>query len=388
MWPAAALATPPSIDDPLRSGARADADAALVIGVEDYAFVPDVPYARADAEAVRRWLLYTRGVSQGSIEVVTDGSREQILAALARTRSRVGAGGTAWVYFAGHGAASTKDGARMLLGVDVMADAEVFSARGVRVDELQGALAGVESVLWLDTCYNGATRTGGALLPNARFAVPSSALAPAAGSVVWTASAPGQASSGWDPAGHGLFTYTTVGALRGWADGELDGVRDGSVSAAEAQAYVTRRMVELGAGGQAPQLAGVATTVLSTKAPEVEPAPAAVDSVVIGWLGGSGDVANEPWSDGGVASVATPPVPSAPRAPSPLRRGRLTAGLATSAVGAVAWATVVGTASAYRSAPFDGRQREGLYRTNQVAWGAAAGFSTVGAVLTLSALPR
>ena len=43
----------PDIGAPLRSGASAPQDAAVIIGNEDYARVPDVPYAVADAEAFR-----------------------------------------------------------------------------------------------------------------------------------------------------------------------------------------------------------------------------------------------------------------------------------------------------------------------------------------------
>ncbi len=45
-----------------------------------------------------------------------------------------------------------------------------------------------------------------------------------------------------------------MGALRGWADGELDGRRDGSVTAEEAQAYVTRVLRAAQVQGQTPQL--------------------------------------------------------------------------------------------------------------------------------------
>ena len=39
---------------------------------------------------------------------------------------------------------------------------------------------------------------------------------------------------------HGFFTWLVVGALRGWADGEVDGRRDGAVNAVEAGLFVER----------------------------------------------------------------------------------------------------------------------------------------------------
>ena len=47
-----APAATPTVDVPLRSGASSPRDAAVVIGIEDYAFLPDVPHAASDANAL------------------------------------------------------------------------------------------------------------------------------------------------------------------------------------------------------------------------------------------------------------------------------------------------------------------------------------------------
>lgn len=55
----------------------------MVIGVEDYLRVADVPGAVADAKLVRDFLVYTRGVSPGRVRLLTAGaSRAVILGAL------------------------------------------------------------------------------------------------------------------------------------------------------------------------------------------------------------------------------------------------------------------------------------------------------------------
>lgn len=46
--------------------------------------------------------------------------------------------------------------------------------------------------------------------------------------------------------------YFAIGALRGWADGELTNVRDGKVTAEEAQAYVSRALRALQIRDQQP----------------------------------------------------------------------------------------------------------------------------------------
>ena len=57
-----------------------------------------------------------------------------------------------------------------------------------------------------------------------------------------------------------------------WADGELDGRRDGTVTASEAEAYVTRMLRRAGSNTQTPIYVGPADLVLSTNVTEVGPA--------------------------------------------------------------------------------------------------------------------
>lgn len=254
----------PSLDEPLRTGASAPRDAAVVIGVEDYAFVPDVPYARRDADLLHDTLVYTVGVAPDRVQRLVDPSREQIERALDVAAGQVEAGGTLWVTFAGHGAAAVADGSRLVLGVDVQADPAVFEARGVPVDALARRVAGVRTVVLLDTCYAGVSRGGAELVAGKRFAVPAWATEPEQGVVVWSAAGPNELASGLDSVRHGAFSWLAAGALRGWADGELDGVSDGQVTLEEAQAFAARAL-RSGPLRQQPELVvgGAADAVVS-----------------------------------------------------------------------------------------------------------------------------
>lgn len=71
--------------------------------------------------------------------------------------------------------------------------------------------------------------------------------------------------------GHGAFTYLSLGALRGWADGALDGAPDGVVTAGEAARYVERGLLELGIPGQQPVLLGDRDRVLAAGVEEEGP---------------------------------------------------------------------------------------------------------------------
>ena len=95
LWTLALAFALPDVDDAVRTGAEAPSDAAVVIGIEDYFMLPDVPHADADARAVRGFLRYTRGVPDARIRMLGKGAnREQILKAVEELAPTVGADGT------------------------------------------------------------------------------------------------------------------------------------------------------------------------------------------------------------------------------------------------------------------------------------------------------
>ncbi|MBT3220347.1 MAG: hypothetical protein HN348_14775 [Proteobacteria bacterium] len=242
----AALAVLPSLSVPLKTGVVAPVDAAVVVGLEDYAFVPDVPYAQADAELFAALLVQTVGVPEERVQVLTNGGREQIIGAVEEAAD-LARDGTLWVYFAGHGAADPSTGERMLLGDDVKQDPSVFAKRGLKVSVLE-SLAKRRLILVLDTCYAGTGRSGESLVAGTRFLVPDYAQPPTKGVLEWTAAGPSELSTPFEAVGHGAFTWFAVGALRGWADGELDGNRNKEVTAREAEVYVARMLRALDQG--------------------------------------------------------------------------------------------------------------------------------------------
>lgn len=274
----------PDVDQPLRTGARAPHDAAVVVGIEDYLLLPDVPHAGRDARAITDFLISTRGVPVERVRTLTAASREQIVAAVAQAGASVGGDGTVWVYFAGHGVAAPSDGRRLLLGDDARQAPEAFEARGVALDELEDLAdaGGGRVVMLVDACFNGASRSGEGVAGGTRFAVPDWAAEPRDTHLRWAAAGPDQVARPLDAVSHGAFTWLALGALRGWADGEIDGTRDGQVTAAEAQVYVSRAMRTVGITEQEPVLRAQRPDgwVLSTGSLEAAPAFERADFVV------------------------------------------------------------------------------------------------------------
>ena len=265
----------PSIDAPARTGASTPADAAVVIGLEDYAFISNVPYAQRDADAFADFLIYTRGVPLQRVHRPRGGSREQILEAVALAAEQVADDGVLWLYFAGHGAASVSTGERMMLGDDVRSDPAVFESRAVKISEVEDAARG-RLMMVLDTCYSGRGRSGADLVAGTRFAVPSYVSRVEGDRAEWAAAGPDELSGPLHATRHGAFTYYAIGAMRGWADGELDGQRDGTVSSEEAQAYVSRLIRDTGETRQTPAFSSTSSWTLSSGVSELGPGEATV----------------------------------------------------------------------------------------------------------------
>ncbi|MCK6502247.1 caspase family protein [Myxococcota bacterium] len=231
----AAAADWPDLSTPPRGSRDGGKDVALIIGIEDYAFAPDVPGARDNARDWYTWLHDSRGVQTIKILTDTDATREGIVEAAKALAARAQPGATTWVVFVGHGAptASADDG--LLVGVDAQQKATSIEARSVRRDELLGLLAGpqAQTVVVLDACFSGKTAAG-ALVPGLQPLKPVSARASGTATVL-TAAASDQYAGALPGKDRPAFSYLVLGALWGW--GDADG--NGAITADEAVRYAS-----------------------------------------------------------------------------------------------------------------------------------------------------
>lgn len=237
----ALAADPPEVDPAIKTGDRATRDAALVIGNEAYAALPQVTWAQADARSFKDWLLTSRGVSKYRVRTIENGGPAAIRKELKRLQWRVRRGGTMWIYFAGHGTVDA-DGKRQVLGVDAPVDD--LTQQGISLEELQALFLkrkrAKRVVLVLDAGFGNVGRNGFELVPGATTTAPEPFGEQDERVIIWAATQDALPAQSFDPAKHGLFTWSAMGALRGWADSELTGEKDGKVSMAEAQAYTSR----------------------------------------------------------------------------------------------------------------------------------------------------
>jgi len=217
-------------------------DAAVVIGVEDYFMLPDAPAATADAQAVRDTLVSTRGIPQDRVTLLTQGaSRERIVAAARAAGELASTGGTVWLYFAGHGVQT--DGTLHLLGADAQADPAALLSRAITVDELARELrkGGGRPMFWLDAGFGPNGRSGRPLGHEELHDASPVSAAPSGGILWMTPTGAGPRAVD----GHGAFTYLSVGALRGWADGHGAAPEDGTITPEEAHGWASEAAARL-----------------------------------------------------------------------------------------------------------------------------------------------
>lgn len=275
----------PALDDGRvklqRDGTR---DAAVLIAIEDYDVLADIPGAVANLNAWEAHLR-DRGVPPESISTLTNAkaTRENIKQALERSLERVGDEGRLWFVFIGHGTpVSAGDGGEMtgaLVGADARSDEVSVEARSFRRDELLELLgrgAHTQSILVLDACFSGRSSGGDMLIEGTQFSVPVSDVADELGAesgrsdapevLVFSAAGAGEYAGGLPGARRPAFSYLLLGALRGWAAGD-----DSNVSAQEAVDFVGARLRLIAGRNQTPELAGSGAVLLSRGARESDP---------------------------------------------------------------------------------------------------------------------
>jgi hypothetical protein len=232
----------PSLDAPPVVSVVRKKDAAVVVGLEDYASLPDVPFAKADAQAFASHLR-ARGIPAARVRLLLDPRAKDVRAAVEAAARE--ARDTLWIYVAGD-VLPGADGAA-LAGVD--ADAEGGGTLSV-ASLTRVALAGkAKRVLVVLDAQPGDGRRDGRASPGVDLLA---GVAPHKRLAVWAASTRGEPVTTWDGAGHGIFTWAALGGLHGWADGEF-GSADGDVTLEEAQAWTARVARQVSGGAMRPE---------------------------------------------------------------------------------------------------------------------------------------
>ena len=202
-------------------------DAALVVGIEDYWQLPDIPGAAQNARDWYAFLTGTLGVKPSRATLLLDDeATDAELRHFARQRAAdVGQEGTLWFVFIGHGTPALSGEEGVLVGADARATAASLYERSLPQSEMLALLeTGQQSrtVVLLDTCFSGQGADGRALVPGLQPALLSGSWKTDRSTVLTAAQ--GDQFAGPLPGGdRPAFSYLVLGALRGWGDGDDDG---------------------------------------------------------------------------------------------------------------------------------------------------------------------
>lgn len=219
---------PAALPDTLRSD-TAPADWGLIIGIEQYARLPQVPFARKDALVIEDYFHKVLGVPQENIIMLLDNH-----ATKARIEGfikyylpdKVTRETKLYIYFAGHGAPDIKAGAACLVPYD--GDTRFLKTTSYQLRQLYADLDKLpirQSYVFLDSCFSGVaarasdmlnTGTRPALIHVADVSLKSKKV------VAFSASSAGETSNAYEETRHGLFTFFLLKAIRGEADANAD----------------------------------------------------------------------------------------------------------------------------------------------------------------------
>jgi len=204
-------------------------DWGFIIGVQDYAHLPSVDYARKDALIIREYFIKVLGVPEENIITLidSDATKGQIEGYLENyIPANVDKATTLYVYFAGHGAPGMDKGDPYIVPYD--GDIRFIEQTGYKLQKLYQDLEKMDvrqTYVFLDSCFSGvASRAAEMLAKGVRPTLMHTKEIELKNDKVISLSATsqGQTSNPYPDAEHGLFTYYLLKAMRGDADTDED----------------------------------------------------------------------------------------------------------------------------------------------------------------------
>ena len=240
---------------------------AIIIGIEKYKRVAKADFANADAQDFYDYASRALGIKPENIKLLIDDGADdaEIYRAFQNWLPlKVKKGKTeVFVFFSGHGLPSQDGKSLYLLPWGV--DKDFVEKTAINQKEIIASLQAVQPksvTMFLDSCYSGQARGGETLLASARpIALKAEANAYPPNFTVISASAPDQLSSSSPDLKHGIFSYYLMKGM----EGDADQNKDGKITVAEIQEYLTDMVGRQAMGmnrKQQPQLFGDADRVL------------------------------------------------------------------------------------------------------------------------------
>ena len=191
---------------------------ALVIGNENYTNVPRVQYALNDASMFAEYCRKVLGVPEKQVIYLPDATYGSLVGTVADVKNiaetfKEGELNIIF-YYAGHGIPNeqTKDAYLMPIDADAK-KTNICYPTGKLINDLASTGAG-SVVIFLDACFSGAQRGGGALAENRAVSIKPKEVAPKGKMVMFSSATGDETAWPYTEKGHGLFTYYLLKKLQ------------------------------------------------------------------------------------------------------------------------------------------------------------------------------
>ncbi len=232
------------VDFPKELSGNNENGVAVVFGIEEYQYAPKVTYAYSDADIFREYLVKSFGFKRENIyfrtnERATKGEFDKVFSQNGWLAKQATAKSDVVIFYAGHGAPEIKSESAYLIPYDIDPN---YSSTGYALQELYDNLGKIQAksiTVFLDACFSGGTRNNQSLFSESRpvhLKVKGSIVSD--NTVVFSASANNEISSGYSQKLHGLFTYFV---LKGF-NGDADGNKDEKITVEELQNYLSENV--------------------------------------------------------------------------------------------------------------------------------------------------
>lgn len=237
-------------------------DAAVIVAIEQYAFLPSIPGAFDNGRDWYQYLTRARGIPVERVRFLSNAEATDfaIMRAVAEASDAAQAGGRVWLVFIGHGAPSAS-GDGLLVAADAQQSIDGLENRSVPQSKLLSRMAKSTAtpIAIVDACFSGRKQDGDVLIAGLQPSSVVKASAPQR-SVLLTAAASNQFAGPLPGESRPAFSYLALGALRGW--GDTNG--DGDVTAQEVVDYSRSVFMTLLAGSriQTPEVLGQSALLL------------------------------------------------------------------------------------------------------------------------------
>ena len=234
----------------------------IIIGIDKYEKAPSADFANMDAKYFYEYLNNVFGISESNLKLLINDNADLVGTITAINKwlpGKIKQDKTElFLFFAGHGLASTNGEELFLLSQD--SDPDLLNRTALSRNELFQTILDLKpkSVnMFFDTCFSGISRDEQTLLASAR---PIRIIADKQNGIpenftIFSASQLDQISSGIEEAKHGIFSYYLMKGLEGKADSN----NDKKITNGELLAYmdenISQKASELGRQ-QNPSLAG------------------------------------------------------------------------------------------------------------------------------------